>query len=239
MVEKISPLQEAITQHSQALPGELQYSSPGSKVDCLTLAVDAANWFAWAQWLKESSDCDFQQLIDVCGVDYQTYGHVDWRTDSATSCSGYSRGRTVDALQTERPKWIKSRFAAVYHLLSLNQNHRLRVRVWVDEATMKVPSVVPLWPAAQWFEREAFDLFGIVFDGHPDLRRILTDYGFSGHPFRKDFPLIGEVEMHYDAQKKRCVYAPVSIQPRVLVPRVIRDDNRYRSGNDTSERGGT
>lgn len=123
-----------------------------------------------------------------------------------------------------------SRFASVYHLLSLTQNCRVRIKVYLDEKNLKVPSVVDIWPSANWFEREAFDLFGIIYDNHPDLRRILTDYGFVGHPFRKDFPLIGNVEARYDAKLQRVVYDPVSIQPRVLEPKVIRRDNRYEVG---------
>jgi len=122
------------------------------------------------------------------------------------------------------------RFATVYHLLSISNNHRIRLRVRLEEQDLLVPSVVSLWPAANWFEREAFDMFGIMFKGHPDLRRILTDYGFVGHPFRKDFPLIGNVEVRYDGNLKRVVYEPVSIEARVLEPKVIRHDNRYETG---------
>jgi NADH-quinone oxidoreductase subunit C len=143
----------------------------------------------------------FEQLIDLCGVDY-----LDYLKESET------RQRSG------------ARFAVVYHLLSVKHNHRLRLRTWLDDAVPLVPSVVEIWACANWFEREAFDLFGIMFDGHPDLRRLLTDYGFIGHPFRKDFPLIGQVEMRYDEDKQRVVYQPVSIEPRVLVPRVIREE---------------
>ena len=124
--------------------------------------------------------------------------------------------------------WDKPRYGVVYHLLSRAFNQRLRIKVYLEPEPV-IPSVNNIWPSANWYEREAFDLFGVVFDGHPDLRRILTDYGFSGHPFRKDFPLIGEVEMRYDAEKEQCIYEPVSIQERVLVPKVIRQDNRYAS----------
>lgn len=127
-------------------------------------------------------------------------------------------------------RFAKHRFASVYHLLSLKNNQRIRLRVFIDADTLQVPSVTDIWPAANWFEREAFDLFGIIYVGHPDLRRILTDYGFIGHPFRKDFPLIGNVEARYDAALQRVVYEPVSIQPRILEPKVIRTDNRYESG---------
>ncbi len=138
-------------------------------------------------------------LIDACGVDYSTYG------DGA---------------------WSGARFAVVYHLLSLSNNQRLRVRAFATDDDFPIlPSMVDVWPVANWFEREAFDLYGIVFDGHPDLRRLLTDYGFVGHPFRKDFPLSGYVEMRYDPEQKRVIYQPVSIEPREITPRIIREDN--------------
>ncbi len=165
----------------------------------------------------------FDQLIDLCGVDYSTYGRVEWET-SAASSTGFGRGvdRDVNIDLKEA-----NRFAVVYHLLSIENNVRLRVRTYLDSEHPIVESVISVWPVADWFEREAFDLYGILFEGHPDLRRILTDYGFVGHPFRKDFPLSGHVEMRYDPEKKRVIYEPVSIEPRTLVPRVIREDNRY------------
>lgn len=141
---------------------------------------------------------------------------------------------TIDALlpfDDNKSRFQKHRFASVYHLLSLKNNHRIRLRVFIDAASLQVPTVTDIWPAANWFEREAFDLFGIMYVGHPDLRRILTDYGFVGHPFRKDFPLIGNVEARYDATLQRVVYEPVSIQPRILEPKVIRSDHRYESGD--------
>lgn len=153
--------------------------------------------------LRDEPAFAFEQLIDLCGVDYLEYGEGSW--------SG-------------------PRFAVVYHLLSVKNNQRLRLKVFVDDDLPRIDSVIDVWAVANWFEREAFDLFGILFDGHPDLRRLLTDYGFIGHPFRKDFPLIGNVEMRYDPEKKRVVYEPVSIEPRILVPRVIRHDNRYEKG---------
>jgi NADH-quinone oxidoreductase subunit C len=140
---------------------------------------------------------------------------------------------TTDALlpfEKHKGRFAKHRFASVYHLLSLKNNQRIRLRVFIDAENIQVPTVTDIWPAANWFEREAFDLFGIIYVGHPDLRRILTDYGFVGHPFRKDFPLIGNVEARYDATLQRVVYEPVSIQPRILEPKVIRTDNRYESG---------
>ena len=188
--------------------------------------------------LRDEPEFAFEQVMDVCGVDYAAYGDVEWATEESTT-AGFSRGvveratgRGPGAIQYAAGKTFagKGRFAAVYQLLSVSCNHRLRVRVFApDDDLPVVPSVVGLWSSANWFEREAFDLFGIVFEGHPDLRRILTDYGFVGHPFRKDFPLIGNVEMRYDPERGRVVYEPVSIEPRVLVPRVIRKDNRYLS----------
>lgn len=207
----------------------------------VTIEVAAADFIAVCETLRDDAALKFEQLIDVCGIDYSEYGNVEWATES-TSSTGFSRGVEPNAgarlrfgdepehINTDRP-----RFAAVYHLMSISNNHRLRIRVYCDSDTVPVvPSVIDLWPSANWFEREAFDLFGIIFDGHPDLRRILTDYGFVGHPFRKDFPLIGHVEMKYDEAQKRVIYQPVSIQPRVLVPRVIRDDARFESLSDTA-----
>jgi NADH-quinone oxidoreductase subunit C len=166
----------------------------------------------------------FDQLIDLCGIDYAQYGQTDWETKQASS-TGFSRGVSTGIPSEATPK--QSRFAVVYHLLSVKHNQRLRVRAYTEEDQPRVDSVINVWNAANWFEREAFDLYGILFDSHPDLRRLLTDYGFIGHPFRKDFPLSGNVEMRYDPDKKRVVYEPVSIPPRVLVPKVIRHDNRY------------
>ncbi len=202
----------------------------------VTIEVLSEDALAVFKTLRDDGDLKFDQLTDVCGVDYLSYGSVEWETE-ASSSTGFSRGvepvagarlRFGDELKASDSG--RPRFAAVYHLMSLAHNHRLRVRVYCDDEAMPVvPSVVELWPSANWFEREAFDLYGILFEGHPDLRRILTDYGFVGHPFRKDFPLIGHVEMKYDEQQKRVVYQPVSIEPRVLVPRVIRDDGRFDS----------
>lgn len=197
----------------------------------VTVEVAPSDLLSVCKSLRDEPSLKFEQLIDVCGVDYSEYGNSEWTTDSASS-SGFSRGvePAVNArlrFGDEPPRVNNSRprFAAVYHLMSVTNNHRLRIRVYCeDEAVPVVPSVVDIWPSANWFEREAFDLFGILFEGHPDLRRILTDYGFVGHPFRKDFPLIGTVEMKYDDKQKRVVYQPVSIEPRVLVPRVIRDE---------------
>jgi len=203
----------------------------------LTYEVGKADLIAVATVLRDDAAFGFEQLIDVCGVDYLTYGEDEWVTDSATG-SGFSRGVERPAvILDESDSFDPRRFAAVYHLLSLQNNTRLRLRVFTGDSNPPIiPSLVEVWNSANWFEREAFDLFGILFDGHPDLRRILTDYGFIGHPFRKDFPMIGNVEVTYDAEKGRVIYQPVSIEPRTLVPRVIRDDNRYSA--DLKDRAG-
>jgi NADH-quinone oxidoreductase subunit C len=165
----------------------------------VTLEVAAADYLAVMQTLRDAPEARFEQLIDLCGMDYSTYGD----------------GR-----------WEGARFAAVAHLLSVSLNQRLRVRVFCPEDDFPLlDSVTSLWSSANWYEREAFDLYGIVFQGHSDLRRLLTDYGFIGHPFRKDFPLSGHVEMRYDAERQRVVYEPVTIEPREVTPRVIREDN--------------
>jgi NADH-quinone oxidoreductase subunit C len=165
----------------------------------ITVVLPAQGLAAAMRELRDRPELRFEMLIDVCGVDYSAYGDVP----------------------REGP-----RFAAVYHLLSLAQNWRLRVRVFAaDDDFPVLPSMNDVWPAANWFEREAFDLFGIVFDGHPDLRRLLTDYGFVGHPFRKDFPLSGYVEMRYDPEQGRVIYQPVTIEPREITPRIIREEH--------------
>lgn len=192
--------------------------------DEVTIESDVANLKTLMLELRDEDAFAFDQLIDLCAVDYLLYGEYDWETDSATE-SGFSRG--VERQEAKSYILNKPRFAVVYHLLSTIKNHRVRVKVYVDEEHLILPSVHHLWKGANWFEREAYDLYGILFEGHPDLRRILTDYGFIGHPFRKDFPLSGEVEMRYDAKLQKVIYVPVDIQPRVLVPKVIRNDNRY------------
>jgi len=189
-----------------------------------TLVVAGADIVGVGEALRDTPDLAFTLLLDVSGVDYQTYGQADWRTQDATS-TGFSRGVARAQEQADVPVF-PGRFAVVYHLLSVAHNLRLRVKVYLADEPPRLPSVVDVWPAANWYEREAFDLFGILFEGHPDLRRILTDYGFIGHPFRKDFPLEGYVEVRYDAEKQRVVYQPVTIENRVLVPRVIRGDGR-------------
>lgn len=195
-------------------------------LDTLTLQVTPSYLLDVAQVLREDPALKFDVLADLCGVDYSDYGVSYWRSTEVTG-SGYSRGVQPDGEGHSVIPWSKPRFAVVYNLLSICHNQRLRMKVYLDGEPPLVNSVIKIWPCANWFEREAFDLFGIVFDGHPDLRRILTDYGFIGHPFRKDFPLIGHVELRYDEAQKRCVYEPVSIKPRVLVPKVVRKDARY------------
>ena len=196
--------------------------------DELTYEVSPEDVVEISTALRDEADFKLDQLIDVCGVDYLTYGEVEWKTESATE-SGFSRGvERQPVILDDSDTFDPRRFAVVYHLLSVELNYRLRLRVYTGESNPPiVPSLVDVWSAANWFEREAFDLFGILFDGHPDLRRIMTDYGFIGHPFRKDFPLVGNVEVKYDADKGRVVYQPVTIEERTLVPWVIRDDNRY------------
>jgi NADH-quinone oxidoreductase subunit C len=203
----------------------------------VTLEIGADHWLEVARALRDERDLRFEQLLDVCGMDYLGWGTAEWDTTDISS-GGFSRG--VEGSGPGRFGWADRpaegaaparRFGVVVHLLSVFNNQRLRLRVYApDDALPTVPSLVEIWPVANWFEREAFDLFGIVFEGHPDLRRLLTDYGFVGHPFRKDFPLIGNVEVRYDPEKGRVVYEPVSIEPRVLVPRTIRDDSRHLQG---------
>lgn len=197
-----------------------------------TVELAPADLIAVAAALRDEAEFRFSELIDVCGVDHLGYGQVEWDTQDITS-TGFSRG--VEGQAQGRFAWderphdvnIPHRYASVVHLLSIEHNRRLRLRVFCeDDAAPLVPSLVGVWRSANWFEREAFDLFGILYEGHPDLRRILTDYGFVGHPFRKDFPLIGNVEVRYDPSDKRVIYEPVnSVVPRVTVPRVIRDDS--------------
>ncbi len=172
----------------------------------LTVELSREGFLPACRWLRDDVNCAFDLLVDICGVDYVDYG---------------------DGL------WEGPRFAVVYHLLSLKHRQRLRVRIFADDDLPMVPSVVDIWAAANWFEREAFDLYGILFDGHPDLRRILTDYGFVGYPFRKDFPLVGTVEMRYDADQGRVVYEPTRTEERVVVPRILREEGegRYNARN--------
>ena len=179
-------------------------AKPVARLGELTLEVSAGDYLRTAQTLRDHAELRFEELMDLCGVDYSTYG--------------------------DRPRQ-GARFAAVAHLLSVTHNWRLRLRVFCpDEAFPLLASLVEVWPSVNWYEREAFDLFGIVFEGHPDLRRILTDYGFVGHPFRKDFPILGHVEMRYDPEQKRVVYEPVTIEPREVTPRVVREAHYGEGG---------
>ncbi len=205
-----------------------QVSRVASTCRELTYEVNKNELVAVATALRNEHEFGFEMLMDVCGVDYLHYGEDEWTTSSATE-TGFSRGvQRKPVLLDEADEFDGRRFAVVYHLLSLRHNTRLRIRVYTGtENPPIVRSVVDIWNSANWFEREVFDMYGILFEGHPDLRRILTDYGFIGHPFRKDFPLTGTVEVIYDADKGRVAYQPVSIEERTLVPRVIRDDNRY------------
>jgi NADH-quinone oxidoreductase subunit C len=198
-----------------SLPGEAAFE------------VAAAGLLEVARVLRDDAGLRFEMLMDIAGLDFLDYGRSEWRTQAASGI-GFSRGVDRAAGHTLA---AGRRFALAYQLLSVSHNERLCLRVWCeDNDEPAVDSVTGVWAAANWFEREAYDLFGIHFKGHPDLRRILTDYGFIGHPFRKDFPLIGNVEVRYDEKQRRVVYEPVSIEPRTLVPRVIRHDNRYDAG---------
>ena len=202
----------------------------------LTLEVAADKLLEVCTALRDDASLRFEQLIDLCGIDYLDHGRAEWKTQSATG-SGFSRG--VERMHGEREAAPARRFAVVIHLLSVTHNWRVRVRAYCSEGEPPMAdSVVDIWPAANWFEREAFDLYGILFRGHPDLRRILTDYGFVGHPFRKDFPLSGNVEVRYDPEKGRVVYEPVSIEPRIVVPKVIRHDHRYEQALKEPARNG-
>ena len=210
-----------------------RFGDQAQSVSCssgqVVMEVHADNLLDVCLALRDDEELRFEQLSDVCGVDYFAYGQADWETDDTTS-TGFSRGVSRGSYSEARS--MPARFAAVYHLLSLANNWRVRVRCFSMDDPPRVPSVVGIWASANWFEREAFDLYGIMFDGHPDLRRILTDYGFIGHPFRKDFPLEGNVEVRYDPNRRRVIYQPVTIKNRVLVPKVIRHDNRYDKGEE-------
>ena len=217
-----------MTESASNLATKLEERFSDELIDCkvdreqVTLILPPENLITVCKKLRDDRQFAFSQLSDLCGVDYSAYGQVDWATRETTS-TGFSRGREVASKQVESDH----RFAVVYHLLSIQHNIRLRIRVYLQDEPPRVASVTEIWSGANWYEREAFDLFGILFDGHPDLRRLLTDYGFIGYPFRKDFPLEGNVEVRYDPDKQRVVYQPVTITNRVLVPRVIRKDNRY------------
>ncbi|MDX2163880.1 MAG: NADH-quinone oxidoreductase subunit C [Gammaproteobacteria bacterium] len=186
-----------------------------------TLEISKEELLSTAKKLRDDPEHRYDALIDLCAVDYLHYGQSEWQTTKAT---GTGFDRAVDKSgNLKEVTWDKPRFAVVYHLLSYSLNQRLRLKVFLDHDPPIIDSVVSIWPSANWYEREAFDLYGILFNNHPDLRRILTDYGFIGHPFRKDFPLSGTVEVRYDETLGRVIYEPVKIVPRVLVPKVIRN----------------
>jgi NADH-quinone oxidoreductase subunit C len=211
-----------------------QFELPSIEVafEEVTVVCSLNSAIPFLQELRNNSDFCFDQLIDLCVVDYLKYGESDWETETATEL-GFSRA--CELRKSENSSENTNRFAVVYHLLSTKKNHRLRVKVFLSEENSILPSVHEIWKGANWFEREAYDLYGVLFEGHPDLRRILTDYGFIGHPFRKDFPLSGHVEMRYDAKLQRVIYEPVDIEPRILEPKVIRSDNRYLDQEGTSK----
>ncbi|MBL4659469.1 MAG: NADH-quinone oxidoreductase subunit C [Alcanivoracaceae bacterium] len=206
----------------------------------ITCEVIPENWQQVCQQLRDDAQFSFAQLIDLCGIDYLGFGESEWQTEGVTN-TGFSRG--IKSKGPGRFSWeerktelMDRRYAVVIHLLSIEHNMRIRVKCFApDTGILAVPSLVKIWAGVDWFEREAFDLFGIIFVGHPDLRRILTDYGFVGHPFRKDFPLIGNVEVRYDEEKGRVVYEPVSIEPRVTIPKTIRKDARYAENQEQLE----
>lgn len=237
-------MSDVLQQHAASLQNHF-----GDKLLKMTLAyeeitIDVApqHLIEVSSELRDNATFNYQQLIDLCGVDYSQFGQTEWETDEASSY-GFSRGvepvtmgrlKFGDEIETSTAE--QPRFASVMHLLSIANNRRLRVRCFAENDDFPMlPSVTDLWASANWYEREAFDLFGIMYSDHPDLRRILTDYGFIGHPFRKDFPLVGHVEMRYDPEQQRVIYQPVSIDPRVLVPRVKREDNRYLAPDDVQE----
>ena len=202
----------------------------------VTVVIPASSLIDAMTALRDDPGLAFDQLIDLCGVDYGGYGKIAWTgTPLSEGAAGAPLGGPAPESDARPPLEIvapeaeaiaRQRFAVVYHLLSLTHNWRLRVRVYAaDDELPVLDSVVGVWPAANWYEREAFDLFGIVFEGHPDLRRILTDYGFIGHPFRKDFPVSGNVEMRYDPDQHRVIYQPVTIEPREVIPRIVREEH--------------
>jgi NADH-quinone oxidoreductase subunit C len=216
------------------LPGKVV--SITDALDEVTLVVRAGDVIDAMTILRDSAALRFDQLMDLCGVDYGGYGKVAWTgTPLSEGSAGAPLGGPapesdakppIDIVAPAADTTARKRFAVVYHLLSLDHNWRLRVRAYAaDDELPVIDSVIAIWPSANWYEREAFDLYGIVFEGHPDLRRILTDYGFIGHPFRKDFPLSGNVEMRYDPDQQRVIYQPVTIEPREVIPRIIREEN--------------
>ena len=222
----------ALAAACQAVLGEMLSSVVITPQEQVVLTVYSTELVSVMQALRNGRGLFFDMLIDIAGVDYLEYGKSDWLTTDATG-EGFSRGVETDA-QSEAIQF-PSRFAVVYQLLSIGLNQRVCVKTFVDNDLLLIPSVISVWQSANWDERDVFDLFGILFDGHPDLRRILTDYEFVGHPFRKDFPLIGHVEMRYDAKQKRVVYEPVSIEARTLVPKTIRHSHPTEAHVETGK----
>ena len=231
----LSPRMASLAEHIASQFGTTLAMQPAVGGE-LNYVVDAEALVDVCTRLRDEPDIRMQMLMDVCGVDYQSYGVDEWSTRNASG-TGFSRGVFRDAAAgsaaddgEETRFHPPGRFAVVYHLMSITHNWRMRLKTFCrDEDVPVVDSVTGVWSSADWFEREAFDLYGILFRGHADLRRLLTDYGFIGHPFRKDFPLSGHVEMRYDPDEGRVIYEPVSIEPRTLVPKVLRDDARYEN----------
>jgi len=207
------------------LPKGCQFNTEHNQI---TVIVPSQSIIECCKILKKHAELKFDILIDLCGVDYLSYGVGEWDTVSTTA-TGYSRATNN---KPDESKWPLPRLAVVYHLLSTHLNHRVRVKAFIESDPPEIESICSIYKHANWYEREAYDLFGIIFNNHPDLRRILTDYGFKGFPFRKDFPISGHVEVRYDETEKRCIYEPTSIDPRVTVPKVVRDDNRYLKGKE-------
>jgi len=212
MAADLNVLQENLT---RLLDGKVL--SLTNRLNEVTLVVGAADLLLVMTRLRDDASLRFEELIDLCGIDYSTYG--------SDICEGGAYLKSDFASES-----YPSRFAVVYHLLSITHNMRLRVRVFAEDSEMPLlESVADIWPSANWYEREAFDLYGILFGGHPDLRRILTDYGFVGNPFRKDFPLSGQVEMRYDPEQRRVIYQPVTVEPREVTPRIVREEQYGRN----------
>ena len=228
-------MEDRLLQLSSQLQQEFAPQAQSIKIDSdeITLVISTQSISHVMPQLRDAAEFKFEQLVDLSGIDYLEFGVDEWNTEATTS--GFSRGVekassgrfTFDDIPPQRTM-DTPRYAVVYHLLSVTCNQRLRVKAYCEDDDFPIfPSVTETWSSANWYEREAFDLYGIIFEGHPDLRRILTDYGFTGHPFRKDFPLIGHVEVRYDPEQKRVIYQPVTIEPRITVPKVIRDDHRF------------
>lgn len=239
MSSKLEELQAYLNLHLEG-----KFTSSVLALGELSLEIPVRSWLDVCNFLRHDEQTQFEQLSDLCGVDYSTYGQAEW--DTQASSTGFSRAvpaqapdlfdfDQVNTQATASEATTTKRFAVVIHLLSLKHNRRIRLRTFCeDHAYPVVPSIVRIWNSANWYEREAFDLVGIMFNYHPDLRRILTDYGFIGHPLRKDFPLAGQVEMRYDALQRRVIYEPVSIVTQPSVPRVIRQDQPSIASQESS-----